>query len=106
VLASWLHALSQHHAIAYAIVLIALVIADGLAAGNLKFRGIGLGGSGVLFVGILLGHVAPPPAPDALDFAKEFGLVLGVFILVCNSVPTLSLRCARKACASTCWPHR
>lgn len=80
-IASWLHELSHHHAIAYAIVLIAIVIAGGLAAGSVKFRGIGLGGSGVLFVGIMLGHIAPPPTPDVLDFAKEFGLVLFVFAL-------------------------
>ncbi|MCQ2192614.1 MAG: putative transporter [Paludibacteraceae bacterium] len=56
----------------------------GVAIGKLSFNGLKLGIAGVLFVGLLLGHLKGADAPlDAtiLGFAKEFGLILFVYCI-------------------------
>lgn len=62
---------------------IALVIAAGLALGQVKVRGVSLGVAGVLFAGLLLGHFAQGTAlaPDAHDLGalRDLGLVLFVY---------------------------
>ena len=61
--------------------LVALVCAAGMALGSLKVKGIGLGSSGVLFMGILAAQFSEPPDAQMLTFVKEFGLVLFVFTI-------------------------
>ena len=77
----WLFQLPQASPIAHAIGLIALVSALGMALGSIKAKGIGLGSSGVLFMGILVAQFSQPLDPRVLNFVKEFGLVLFVFTL-------------------------
>jgi putative transport protein len=77
----WLFQLAQTSPIAHALGLIALVCAAGMALGSIKFRGIGLGGAGVLFMGILAAQFSDPVEPHTLNFVKEFGLVLFVFTI-------------------------
>ena len=57
----------------------------GLALGQLKIRGVGLGLGGVLFGGIAVGHFAPvlhlDPDLHVLEFMREFGLILFVYTI-------------------------
>jgi putative transport protein len=77
----WLFELPRTSPVAHALGLIALVCAAGMAVGSVKVKGIGLGSSGVLFVGILVGQLGQPIDRPTLNFIKEFGLVLFVFAL-------------------------
>jgi putative transport protein len=52
----WLFELPQTSPVAHALGLLALICALGMALGSIKYKGIGLGSSGVLFVGILAAH--------------------------------------------------
>ena len=65
----------------HAIGVLAFVCVIGMALGSVKFRGIGLGTSGVLFAGILVGHFGEAVDHHTLDFVKEFGLILFVFTI-------------------------
>jgi uncharacterized transporter YbjL len=53
---AWLFELHKTQPIAFAVGMLAFVCLLGMALGSVKFRGIGLGTSGVLFAGILVGH--------------------------------------------------
>ncbi|MCL4104601.1 UNVERIFIED_CONTAM: hypothetical protein GTU68_004555, partial [Idotea baltica] len=64
-----------------ALVILAGVAALGLAFGSLKIKGIGLGSTGVLFAGLIIGSFAIPIEPGTLHFVKEFGLMLFVFTM-------------------------
>jgi putative transport protein len=77
----WLFELQRTSPVAHALGLISLVCAAGMAVGSMKAKGIGLGSSGVLFVGILAGQWGQPIDRHTLNFIKEFGLVLFVFAL-------------------------
>lgn len=74
-------AMHEHHATAYTVFLLAVVIASGLLLGSFRFRGIALGSAGVLFAGLLAGQFGQQLDPDVLNFLKEFGLVLFVFTI-------------------------
>src|ERR1051325_10616482 len=78
---NWLRELHQIQPIAHAVGVLAFVCVLGMAFGSLKFRGIGLGTSGVLFAGILVGHFGEAVDHHTLDFVKEFGLILFVFTI-------------------------
>ena len=63
----------------HSIMLLAFVIAVGLLLGRLKFKGVSLGSTWILFVGILLSHFGFRADASLLHFLKEFGLILFVF---------------------------
>jgi putative transport protein len=65
--------------IAHSILLFAIVIASGLWLGKKKVKGISIGSTWILFLGILLSHFGFRADPAALAFMKEFGLILFVF---------------------------
>ena len=77
----WLLEMHATQAVAHAIGILALVCLAGMVLGSMKVRGIGLGTSGVLFVGILTGSFAQPIDHATLEFVKEFGLVLFIFTI-------------------------
>lgn len=77
----WLIELPHTSPVAHALGLLALVCAVGMAVGSIRVKGIGLGSSGVLFVGILAGQWGQPIDKPTLHFVKEFGLVLFVFAM-------------------------
>ena len=77
----WLTELHQTQPIAHAIGMMAFVCVLGMALGSVKVRGVKLGTAGVLFAGILVGHMAEPAAHHTLAFVKEFGLILFVFTI-------------------------
>ncbi|MBQ7195675.1 MAG: putative transporter [Bacteroidales bacterium] len=64
-----------------AIFILALVIASGLFLGKFKVKGISLGSTWILFMGILLGHFGLRIHPVMLTFIKDFGLILFVFAI-------------------------
>ena len=66
---------------ASAIFILALVIASGLFLGKFKIKGISLGSTWILFMGILLGHFGLRINPIILSFIKDFGLILFVFAI-------------------------
>ena len=65
--------------IAHTILLIAFVIGVGLYLGRFKLKGISLGSTWILFMGILMGHLGFRADAGVLHFVKEFGLILFVF---------------------------
>ncbi|HBZ70165.1 MAG TPA: putative transporter [Deltaproteobacteria bacterium] len=71
--------LFDSHAIASGLFLLSFTIATGLALGALRLRSIRLGVAGVLFSGLLIGHLGFAPDPTVVDFAREFGLILFVY---------------------------
>ena len=67
--------------VAHIVLLYGIVIACGVLLGKLKFGGISLGVTFVLFCGIVAGHfnfTAPTPI---LNFMQDFGLILFVFCI-------------------------
>lgn len=64
-----------------AIFILAIVIASGLYLAKFKVKGISLGTTWILFMGILLGHLGLRINPVMLGFIKDFGLILFVFAI-------------------------
>ncbi len=67
------------YGIAHSIMLLAFVIGAGIFLGRFKVKGISLGSTWILFLGILMGHLGFKADLDLLHFVKEFGLILFVF---------------------------
>lgn len=65
--------------IAHSILLFAVVIASGLWLGRFKIKGISIGSTWILFLGIILSHFGFTANPTVLAFMKDFGLILFVF---------------------------
>ncbi len=63
----------------HSIMLLAFVIATGIYLGRFKVKGVSLGTTWILFVGILLSHFGFRADENLLHFLKEFGLILFVF---------------------------
>ena len=74
-----MHDLFLGTGIAHTILLFATVIALGLYLGRFKFKGISIGSTWILFIGILLSHFGLRGDPRILAFMKDFGLILFVF---------------------------
>lgn len=64
-----------------ALLVLSLVAAAGLGLGAVRVRGIGLGVAGVLFAGLLAGHLGVRLDERVLEFVREFGLVLFVYTI-------------------------
>jgi putative transport protein len=73
--------LSSNQPVAAALLLISLIAAAGIALGSVRFRGIGLGTAGVLFAGLLAGHLGYHVDPTIRQFLQEFGLALFVYTI-------------------------
>ena len=67
--------------IAHIALLYAIVIAVGIMLGKIKFGGISLGVTWVLFAGILAGHIGFTAPKDTMTFVQDFGLILFVFCI-------------------------
>ncbi|NPD91459.1 putative transporter [Xylanibacter muris] len=67
--------------IAHIAMLYAIVIAVGVLLGKIKFKGIALGVTFVLFAGIVAGHVGFTGPTNILTFIQDFGLILFVFMI-------------------------
>lgn len=79
---NWLQdLLTNPNSIAHIVALYAFVIAAGVLLRKIKFFGISLGVTFVLFVGILAGHFGFTGNPAILSFLQDFGLILFVFCI-------------------------
>lgn len=79
---NWLQdLLTNPNSIAHIVALYAFVIAAGVLLGKIKFFGISLGVTFVLFVGILAEHFGFTGNPAILSFVQDFGLILFVFCI-------------------------
>lgn len=70
-----------HTSIASTLVLFSFVIALGIYLGKIKFFGVSLGVTFVLFVGIVLGSFGYTVDANILKFVREFGLILFIFAI-------------------------
>jgi len=75
----WITDLLLENSIAHTILVLAFVIAIGILLGKIKIKGISLGITLVLFVGIAASHFGFRIDHHVLHFAKEFGLILFVY---------------------------
>lgn len=75
----WLYNLIFKESIAQIILVYSLVIFSGVMLGKIKFLGISLGITFVLFVGILVGHLGFTIQEEVQHFIREFGLILFIF---------------------------
>ena len=79
---NWLTELfTNTESVAHIAVLYAVVIAIGVYLGKIKFFGISLGVTFVLFAGILAGHLHFTAPLPILNFCQDFGLILFVFMI-------------------------
>ncbi len=79
---SWFESLcSGYLNTANTVLLYAIIISIGVFLGKFKIRGISLGITWVLFVGIFAGHLGLQIEPNTLLFIKDFGLILFVFCI-------------------------
>ncbi len=76
---SWINELIFGTGVAHAIFIYSVVIALGVILGKTKVKGISLGATFVLFVGILAGHLGLGVDAGILKFIQEFGLILFIF---------------------------
>ena len=72
-----------HPSVAHTVFVLSAVIALGIALSRIKIKGVSLGMTWILFVGIAFGHFLPTGTihHDTLHFIKEFGLILFVFFI-------------------------
>lgn len=76
----WLNNLFFGEGIAHSVMVLALVIASGIFLGRVaKIKGITLGITWILFMGIVAAHFGMRIDPTLLAFVKEFGLILFVY---------------------------
>ena len=64
---------------AYSILLFAIAITSGLCLAKLNVKGITIGSTWILFIGIVMGHFGLVPDAKVLSFIKDFGLILFVY---------------------------
>ena len=76
---NWFTELFIGNSVAHTILVYAIVIAIGILLGKVKFFGISLGATFVLFCGILVGHLGVVVDAPTLRFIQEFGLILFIF---------------------------
>ena len=78
----WLQSLfTDVNSIAHIVLLYAFVIAVGVLLGKIKFFGVSLGVTFVLFTGIVCGHFGFTGNTQILNFMQDFGLILFVFCI-------------------------
>lgn len=99
---SWLNELLVGHSVGHIMAVLAFVMSLGMALGRIKIRGISLGVTFVLLVGIAVSHfgmqfpdllyadkngVKHFVDPEVLHFVREFGLILFVYAVGLQAGP-------------------
>src|SRR5574344_997252 len=84
----FINILTSPGSIAHLVVLYAIVISLGVKLGKIKFGGVALGVTFVLFMGIVAGHlfnyfggIDHAEQKATIDFVKELGLILFVYCI-------------------------
>ncbi len=78
---NWLIQLLTEESVTRTVVLLGTAGAAGSALGKIRIQGVSLGVAGVLFVGLLLGHLGLSVDAHVLEFVREFGLIIFVYTL-------------------------
>ena len=79
---NWIESLLWDPAsVAHIVFLYAFVVSVGVLLGKIKFFGVSLGVTFVLFMGILMGHFGFTAETHILHFLRDFGLILFVFCI-------------------------
>lgn len=78
---NWLTQLLTEESVARTVILLGVAGAAGAALGKIRVAGVSLGVAGVLFVGLLLGHLKFTVHGQVLDFVREFGLIIFLYAL-------------------------
>lgn len=78
---SWLNTFFQSMPAIWAVIIISLICAVGLAVGKIRIFGVSLGVTYVFFFGILVGALGLTVDSQMLSYAESFGLILFVYIL-------------------------
>jgi len=78
---NWITELLWGNGIAHTVLLLAFVIAVGIALSKIKIGGISLGIAMVLFSGIAVSHFGFQGDDSTLNFIKEFGLILFIYAI-------------------------
>lgn len=73
--------------IAHAVLLLSAVSAAGIALGSVRVGGVSLGIAGVLFAGLLAGHLGGRADDRILEFVRDLGLVLFVYAIGLQTGP-------------------
>ncbi|HBH85405.1 MAG: transporter [Bacteroidetes bacterium GWE2_41_25] len=76
---NWLYDLLWHETVAHTILIYCLVIVVGVFLGKIRFFGVSLGITFVLFAGLTAGHFGLSANHRVIDFIRDFGLILFVF---------------------------
>lgn len=71
--------LFRQSGIASTILFVSIVVIAGLFIGKIEIFKVKVGITGVLFAGLLVGHLGASPDSTLLSFLKEFGLILFVY---------------------------
>ena len=69
------------HGTVQTVLVLSITIVLGILLGRIRICGVNFGIGGILFSGILLGHLGLSLDPRILHFAREFGLILFVFAI-------------------------
>jgi putative transport protein len=77
----WLVQLITQESVARTVILIGAAGAAGAALGKIRVFGVSMGIAGVLFAGLVLGHLKLTLDHHVLEFIREFGLILFVYTL-------------------------
>ena len=105
----WIEILAQD-LVAKAVLALSIVVAAGLVFGSLGVRGIRLGAAGVLFAGIFFGQLGMHIDERILEFVRDFGLLLFVYMVGLHVGPgffffgetkRLAAQCARRRSSLT-----
>ena len=73
--------LFRQGSVAHAILVLSIAASAGLALGQIRVLKVSLGVGGVLFTGLLLGHLGITVDRATMDFVREFGLILFVYAI-------------------------
>jgi len=73
--------INETDSVPHALLVLSLCAALGAAIGNMKIRGVQLGAAGVLFSGLLFGHFGVTLNHNVLEFVRELGLALFVYMV-------------------------
>jgi len=76
---NWLLQLFKEPSVAQSVIVYSLTIATGITVGKIKFFGISLGITWVLFIGLLFSFLGISIDLSTQHFIKEFGLILFVY---------------------------
>lgn len=76
------------HGAVQATLVLAVTIAFGILLGRIKIASVSFGIGGILFSGIILGHLGLSLDPKVLVFTREFGLILFVYAIGMSVGPT------------------